>query len=186
MKQLRRFGAICALLALVGCASPYAPYLADDAGKVRITLATTSSFSTLTANLRPVVDEKCGPPVRFQQLSPYVEPRRDQIDVIQRFEPAQTYPRAAMVGSTDPARSDAVELQLPPGRYLFSQIGVLGSSICAINAAIDIDPTRQYEIEFRIDGNAGKCDVGAKRLEEQGGRSQWRPYGFVRGEVCTK
>ena len=53
-------------------------------------------------------------------------------------------------------------------------------------AFIDVDPKRQYEIEFRFDVNARQCLVSATRLDESAGRMEWRKYALRSGEACTK
>lgn len=187
IKRLQHFVAVCALPALVGCASPYTPYLADDAGKVRIRLTSTSMSSHVGGYFRSVVDEKCGPPVRFHDLSSYVERKPDQAPAAQNPAVAVTmYPRAAMVGSTDPERSDSIEFQMAPGRYLFLLLGGISNSLCGLPTAIDVDRNRQYDINFHINGWTLECRARSWRLEKQNGRSQWRAYSLVRGEVCTK
>ena len=139
MKWLR-FAAIGAVLTLVSCASLYTPYLADDAGKVRINLVGGGIFSSVAGNIRPVIDGKCGQPMRFQQLFPYVEPQpQTQTRVNQPVEPVRLYPRAGMVGSPDPKRSDAVELQLAPGRHVFFLFGGHAGANCGIASTIDVD-----------------------------------------------
>ena len=186
MTSVRLFTILCALLALAGCAAPYQPYVSENAGKVRIKLANGSNFSSVAGNLRTSVNGQCGEPVRLPQLFPYFG-----APVVQKYprpgsDAANTYPRAQMFGASDPTRSDSAELQLAPGRYLFSFFAGIGLSNCGLGAFIDLDPKRQYEIEFRFDTTARQCLISATRLDESEGRAEWRKYEFLSGEACKK
>lgn len=186
MTCIRLFTILCALLALAGCAAPYQPYVSENAGKVRIKLANGAIFSSVAGNLRTSVNGQCGEPVRLPQLFPYFG-----APVVQKYprpgsDAANTYPRAQMFGASDPARSDSAELQLAPGRYLFSFFAGIGLSNCGLGAFIDLDPKRQYEIEFRFDTTARQCLINATRLDESEGRAEWRKYEFLSGEACRK
>jgi hypothetical protein len=187
MKFFVRNLLLCNTLGLLGCAASYTPYAADTAAKVRLRLGSGALFSALSSNLRPVVDGKCGEPVRLPQLRQYVlPPTGNRTGRPSASETGTTYPRAGMRGSTDALRSDSAELQLAPGRYVFSLIGSLGPSMCGAVAVIDVDPNRQYEIEFRIDGVARKCYSSTTRLDKQDDSAQWRPYGTASAQTCAK
>ena len=186
MTRVRLFTPLCALLALAGCAAPYQPFVSETSGKVRIKLANGAIFSSVAGNLRTSVNGQCGEPVRLPQLFPYFG-----APVIQKYprpgsDPANTYPRAEMFGASDPTRSDSAELQLAPGRYLFSFFAGIGLSNCGLGAFIDLDPKRQYEIEFRFDTSTRQCLINATRLDEREGRMEWRQYAFLNGEACKK
>ena len=186
MTRLGRFATLCTLLYLAGCAAPYKPYLSDTAGKVRIKLANGAIFSSVAGNLRSTVNGQCGEPVRLPQLFPYVGPPPALKYSQSRPDPNGAYPRADMQGSSEPTRTDSAELQLAPGRYLFSFFAGIGLSNCGLAAFIDVDPRRQYEIEFRFDVNARQCLVSATRLDESEGHMVWRKYEFRSGEACAK
>ena len=186
MKRLRRFATLCTLLYLAGCAAPYKPYLSDTAGKVRIKLANGAIFSSVAGNLRSTVNGQCGEPLRLPQLFPYLGPPPALKYSQSRPDPNGAYPRADMQGSSEPTRTDSAELQLAPGRYLFSFFAGIGLSNCGLAAFIDVDPRRQYEIEFRFDVNARQCLVSATRLDESEGHMVWRKYEFRSGEACAK
>ena len=186
MTRLGRFATLCTLLYLAGCAAPYKPYLSDTAGKVRIKLANGAIFSSVAGNLRSTVNGQCGEPVRLPQLFPYVGPPPALKYSQSRPDPNGAYPRADMQGSSEPTRTDSAELQLAPGRYLFSFFAGIGLSNCGLAAFIDVDPRRQYEIEFRFDVNARQCLVSATRLDEGEGHMVWRKYEFRSGEACAK
>ena len=91
-----------------------------------------------------------------------------------------------MFGASDPTRSGGAELQLAPGRYLFSFFAGIGLSNCGLDGFIDLDPKRQYEIEFRFDTSTRQCLINATRLDEREGRMEWRQYAFLNGEACRK
>jgi hypothetical protein len=187
MKLFVRTLLLFAALGLAGCAASYTPYAADTAAKVRLRLGNGALFSALTTNLRPIVDGKCGEVVSLPQLRQYVlPPTGNQSLRPSPSETGTTYPRAGMQGSTDPLRSDTAELQLAPGRYVFSLIGSLGPSMCGAATVIDVDPNRQYEIEFRVDGVARKCYASTSRLDKQDDAAQWRAYATVSAEACSK
>lgn len=184
--SVSRVGLLCTAIALTGCAAPYAPYTGNDAAKVRLTLANGAIFSSVASNVRPVIDGQCGAPARLQQLFPYFGPPRDVPGRTTSSPGSQTpvvYPRAGMVDSPDALRSDAIELQLPPGKHLFSFIAGTGRSNCGVGAGIDLQPGRQYVLDFRFDTVAQRCVVTAKRLEATD-RAEWRSYGFMAGETC--
>ena len=186
MKRLGRFATLCILLYLAGCAAPYKPYLSDTAGKVRIKLANGAIFSSVAGNLRPSVNGQCGEPMRLPQLFPYFGPPPAQKYSQSRPEPAGASPRAGMQGASEATRTDSAELQLAPGRYLFSFFAGIGLSNCGLGAFIDVDPRRQYEIEFRFDVIARQCLISATRLDDSEGRAEWRKYDFRSGEACSK
>ena len=96
-----RLGAIALLGA---CAAPYAPYTGDNPAKLRLRLANGIEFSSHGASI-----EKTR--------------KRDFTDDVKTI----TYARASMVGSPDPTRGDAAELQLAPGRYLVTLFGAPAS-----------------------------------------------------------
>ena len=124
--------------------------------------------------------------MRLPQLFPYFGPPPAQKYSQSRPEPTGASPRAGMQGASEATRTDSAELQLAPGRYLFSFFAGIGLSNCGLGAFIDVDPGRQYEIEFRFDVNARQCLVSATRLDDSEGRAEWRKYDFRSGEACSK
>ena len=90
--------------------------------------------------------------MRVPQLFPYLGPSmQDNSRSGRDYVP--TCLRAGMRDSTDPTRSSEADLQLAPGRHLFLFFAGIGSSNCGLGALIDVEPKRQYEIEFRFDAN---------------------------------
>lgn len=180
--------ALWVAITLTGCAAPYSPYTGNDAAKVRLTLANGAIFSSVASNVRPVVNGKCGLPVRLQQMFPYLGPTLARnVPSSMTFSPgvqtAVVYPRAGMVDSPDPMRSDAVELQMPPGKHLFLFFAGTGLANCSVGAGIELQAGRQYLLNFRFDTHAQKCLVTAKRLETTD-TAEWRSYDLIAGEVC--
>ena len=172
-------------IALTGCAASYTPYPGNDAAKVRLTLANGANPS-VGGTVHQVVDGKCGAPTLLQPIFPYFGLPRDvhgHIAGTPDSAPPVLYSRAGMVDSPDPLRSDTVELQMAPGKHLFSFIATVERSHCNVSAGIDLQPGRQYVLDFRFDALAQKCVVTAKRLETTN-NAEWRPYGFVAGNVC--
>lgn len=182
------FLALAAATLVAGCVAPYKPHLSDTAGKVRLKL--TGGMSGV-GHLRPIVDGKCGERALLPQLLAYAEPATGLTRPRDGMEMSSTYLRAAMQDSPDPARSDVSELQLAPGRYLFAMVSIsggVGGSFwhCGVNAVTDIDASRQYEFELRLESgsSAPQCRLVATRLEEQGAHALWRPYALLGGKAC--
>ena len=142
-------------------------------------------FSSVSGNVRAADDGKCGEPMQVPQLFPYFGPLVQSSSRL-GTDHVTTYPRAGMQDSSDPTRSSEAELQLAPGRHLFSFFAGIGLSNCGLGALIDVEPKRQYEIEFCFDTSARQCLVKATRLEEAQGRLAWQPYGLVNGVACKK
>jgi hypothetical protein len=185
MTRIHFFTVICTSLFLVGCAAPYQPYVSESASKVRLKLANGAVFSSVAGNVRSADDGKCGEPMRVPQLFPYFGPSmRDNSRSGRDYVP--TYLRASMQDSTDPTRGSEAELQLAPGRHLFSFFAGIGLSNCGLGALIDMEPKRQYEIAFRFDTEARQCLVTATRLEESQGRLAWQPYALSNAVACKK
>ena len=185
MTGINVFIILCASLFLGGCAGPYKPYVAESASKVRLRLANGMIFSSVAGNVRAADAGKCGEPMRLPQLFPYFGPLVQSSSRL-GTDPVTIYPRAGMQDSSDPTRSSEAELQLAPGRQLFFFAAGIGMSYCGLGALIDVEPERQYEIEFRFDTSAPQCLVKATRLEVAQGRLAWQPYGFVSGVACKK
>lgn len=174
-----------ASLVASGCATRYVPSTAPDAGKLRVRLGSGYLFSSVATVLRPIGNEKCGAAVSVPSIFPYSPPHSGT------HHPAQTatatpptFARAGMHGSTEASRSDSIELQVAPGRYIVALHGGLGTSVCSVSGAIDLQPQRQYEIEFRFDTVARKCLAAATRLDERDGRLQWVPQGMNAAPAC--
>jgi hypothetical protein len=186
LTSTRHSAAVLAAAALAGCAAPYQPYTGTDAAKVRIALGQAGVFSSVASNLRTVTDGKCGAPVRLPQLFPYAEPSTATVRKDGRTDTGPSlYPRAGMVGSPDPTRSDIVELQLPPGRYQFSLFASLGPSMCGLGVELDLDRSGQYQIDVGIDGLARKCRVQTKRLDPQATQVLWRHTPILPATACS-
>ena len=185
MHRINIFITICMSLLLAGCAAPYRPYVGDSASKVRLRLANGLIFSSVAGNVRSADDGKCGEPMRVPQLFPYFGPA-DENASRSSTDSLPNSLTAAVQKPSDSTRSNEAELQLAPGRHLFSFIAGIGMSNCAVPALIDLEPKRHYEIEFRFDTGARQCLVKATRLQEAQGRSAWQPYGFVKGDAGTK
>jgi hypothetical protein len=188
MKAFRVFLLPLCLVLLAGCVASYKPHLSDTAGKVRIRMTGGTSGMGL---LWPIADGKCGERVRLPQLLAYAEPVTGPMRPRDGTEMSPSYARAGMQGSPDPARSDVSELQLAPGRYLFALTSMshgYGSTLwqCGVSVVADIDPSRQYEIELRLEGGsaAPQCRIVATRLDEQGHHALWRPYTLLAGKAC--
>ncbi len=188
MKPFRVVLLLLCLALLAGCVAFYKPHLSDTAGKVRLKM--TGGVSVL-GTLWPIVDGKCGERVLLPLLQWYVEPATGSTRPRDGTEMTPSYLRAGMQGSPDPARSDVSELQLAPGRYLFALISTSGgfggsSWHCGVSAVADIDPSRQYEIELRLEGglSARRCRIVATRLEEQGIHASWRPHALLAPKAC--
>jgi hypothetical protein len=173
---LRAVAAVSVFL-LIGCAAPYVPYTGSDASKLRLTLANGGIFSSAASNIRPVHDGKCGETVLVPQLFPYFGPRPATQGS------AALYPRADMVGSPDPQRSDTVELKLTPGRYALAFIGGIGRSNCSVGGGFDLLPGRQYHVDFRFDTLARQCVITLRRLDDAGALA-WHTQPFLKGEMC--
>lgn len=177
--------AIVASLALTGCATRYAPSTAPDTSKLRVRMGGAHLFSSVAPVLRPISNGQCGSAVSVPSIFPYSPGQSGT------HHPAQTatatpptFARAGMHGSTEASRSDSIELQLAPGRYIVALHGGLGTSICSVSGAIELQPHRQYEIEFRFDTVARKCLAAATRLDERDGRLQWVPQGMNAAPAC--
>ena len=96
--------------------------------------------------------------MRVPQLFPYFGPAMQNASS-SGTSYVPTYLRVGMQDSSDPTRSSEAELQLAPGRHLFSFFAGIGLSNCGLGALIEVEPKRQYEIEFRIDTSARQCLV---------------------------
>jgi hypothetical protein len=163
-------GPAAALLA--SCAAPYTPTTREDAAKLRIRLGSGYIFSTVAGHLRPMLEQgRCGEVMRFPQMFPYAE-RPAEARGPQATDAPPRYPRAGMVGSPDPLRSDVVELAVAPGRHAMMLIGTLGTSQCFISVELALAPNGQHELEFRFDGAQRRCWVTGTRLDPAGA---WRP-----------
>lgn len=164
---------------LTACAAPYVPHTGSDASKLRLTLVNGSGFSSAASNIRPVTGGKCGEPVRVQQLFPYYGPR------VASSSSSQTspvlYPRANMLGSPDPQRSDTVELALAPGRYLIGFIAGHGLSNCGVGGGMDLQAGRQYRLDFHFETQ--QCTISLERLDDVASDT-WRTQPFIKGDVC--
>ncbi|MED5619665.1 hypothetical protein [Ideonella sp. BN130291] len=187
MKTPRHFAASLCAAALAGCAAPYQPYAGGDAAKVRIALGQAGVFSSVAGNLRTITDGKCSAPVRLPQLFPYAEPSTATVRKDGRSDTGPSlYPRAGMVGSPDPTRSDVVELQLPAGRYQFALFGSLGPSICGMGVELHLERSGQYEIDIGIDGLARQCRAQTKRLDmPTAAQAQWRSTPMLPATPCS-
>jgi hypothetical protein len=86
-------------------------------------MRTANGCAYAVANFKPGLDESLRRPP-----GPHEPP------------PLADYPRAGMMGSTDPKRTDSYELQLDPGRYSFAFIGTLGYSNCKFSTTLDLEP----------------------------------------------
>lgn len=171
---------------LTSCAAPYVPYVpsgAEAASKVRV--KASGFFTVLAGNFRTSDSSPCGPAVRMPLISPHFVAPAEKYPRI-GLDTVRSNPRAAMVDSPDATRTDVVEMQMAPGRYLFSLIGGAGYAQCGIAPHIELEAGRQYQLEFVFDSAGKKCFVVASRLDPQDGREAWRTYAFSKAPVCTK
>ena len=181
--------AAAATLLLLGCAAPYVPHAGDDAAKLRLRLGVGPAWlGTLTSNLRPVVDGRCGEPVRVPQLATYTPPSTAggpaRGPTANDPAAAYQYPRAGMHESPEPTRSDVAELRLAPGRFMVTMIGALGPRHCRLVTVLDLEAGRQYGADLRLDEMPGQCTLRSTRLETQDGTPRWQRYARVPADVC--
>jgi hypothetical protein len=186
MKKILRLVGITTVIGLTSCAAPYVPYVpagTETASKIRI--KASGSFTTLAGNFRTSDGGACGPAVRMPLISPnFVAPAEKYPRI--GSETVRSNPRAGMFDSTDATRTDIVELQIAPGRYLFSLFGGAGYSQCGISPQVDLEAGRQYQLEFIFDNSGKKCFVVGSRSDSQDGRELWRTYAFSKAPVCTR
>jgi hypothetical protein len=155
------------VLLLAACATPYRPHAGEDAAKMRVRMANGAGITTLWTHVRPVTDGRCGSVVRLGMLTPYVPPGNTPArGPTVNDAPAQA-PRAAMVGSPDPLRTDVGEYALASGRYQVGLIGTTFGQQCAASALLTLEAGRQYELELRFDSAQRRCVIQAARLEGQ-------------------
>jgi hypothetical protein len=169
-------------LSVAGCAAPYAPVLSDTTTKVR--MKGSGSFLALGGDFRTSDSAQCGAAVRLPGIMSYQFAPNDKYTRI-GSDADRLNPRAAMFDSPDPKRLDIVELQISPGRYLFS-LGAAGArSQCGVSPLIDLEAGREYQIEFFNDAMSNRCSASAMRLDPVEGRQIWRAYAFSKAAVCT-
>lgn len=179
----RRGSAACAALGaaalLAGCAVPYKPHAESEAAKLRLRLEAGPLFATLASNVRPITGGRCGAPTALPMVRPHVEPPAEPRGPQATQPPAPpTYARAGMYGSTDPLRSDNVELLLPPGRQMFMLALVAGTSQCRVEVALDLEARTQYQLHYVFDTGLRRCRAHATRLDESTTPPRWvrQPY----------
>jgi hypothetical protein len=174
-------------LGLSSCATPFAPYAGEDAGRLRLRLATDAVFVRVTPYLQSVTGGQCGPRIVVPSLEP---PRTDTIarreDAAGRGLPS-AYPRADMHDSTDPSRTDAAELRLAAGRYMVTMLGNYAGVSCILAGTLDVAARQQYDMDFTF--APGKCLSTLRRLEAPlgpQGRLQWTRQAFEAPQPCSK
>lgn len=167
-----RAAVLAAALLLAACAAPYRPQTGDDAAKMRVRMANGAGISTLWTHVRPVTEGRCGSVVRLGMLTPYVPPGNAPARGPTVTDTPAQAPRAAMVGSPDPLRTDVGEYALAAGRYQVGLIGTTFGQQCAASALLTLEAGRQYELELRFDSAQRRCLIQAARLEGQAFQSQ--------------
>lgn len=185
MNRSFRLLGVVAALGLTSCAAPYIPYApsgSEAASKVRVKAG--GFFTVLAGNFRTSPSGRCGPAVRMPLITPYFVAPAEKYPRI-GLDTVRSNPRAGMADSPDSARTDVLELQVAPGRYLFSLFGGAGYSQCGIAAHIEFEAGRQYQLDFAFDGAGKQCFVVASRLDPQDGREAWRTYAFSKAPLCT-
>lgn len=172
-----RLAALISASLLAGCAAPYAPYTGADASKLRLLLSHGTHFSSAGSTIRPVDGGKCGDVIRIPSLYPYFGWTRES-----SVSGPVLQPRADMVGSPDPQRSDTVELRLAPGQYALTFIAQIGRHECFVGGGLDLLPGQQYQVDFRFDMPARRCVISWEQLDNAAGT--WRKQPFLKGELC--
>jgi hypothetical protein len=170
------------LLGVAGCAAPYAPLISDTTTKVRV--KGVGSFLALGGSFRTSGTDQCGSAVRLPGIMGYEFAPVEQYPRL-GSDAERSNPRAAMFESPDPKRLDIVELQIAPGRYLFSLGAAATRSQCGVSPLIDLEAGREYQIEFLNDVVGNRCSATAMRLDPLEGRQAWRAYAFSKAAVCT-
>lgn len=164
---------------LLGCAASYQPHVGDDAARVRIRLAYNGGMQIVSPSVRTIAtapDGRCGEITRLSMITPWVPTTTPQVGPTST-NPPLTYPRADMLGTTAPVRSDQAEYRLRPGRHQFTMAGTLpGPRQCWVAVPMDLEAGRQYELVFAFDTSNQSCRVTRTRMEAPaGGSGNWMP-----------
>ncbi len=169
------------LLSVAGCAAPYAPVISDTTTKLRV--KGSGSFLALGGDFRTSDSAQCGAAVRLLGIVSYQFAPNDKYTRI-GSDADRLNPRAAMFDSPDPKRLDIVELQIAPGRYLFSLGAAAAQSRCSVSPLIELAAGREYQIDFVYESSGNRCIATATRLEALEGRQVWRAYAFSKLVWC--
>jgi hypothetical protein len=169
-------------LLLAACATPYRPQSGDDAAKMRVRMANGAGITTLWTHVRPMNDGRCGSVVRLGMLTPYMPPGSAPARGPNVTDAPAQAPRAGMVGSPDPVRTDVGEYALAPGRYQVGLIGTTFGQQCAASTLMALEAGRQYELELHFDTAQRRCVIRAARLEERAGRQAFERQPIASGD----
>ena len=160
---------LCALLS--ACATSYTPTTRPDAAKLRVRLLNPGSGMQLTAFLRPLAaDRTCGEPVRTPMMFPYFGPPAQTREPLSDQKPP-TFPRADMIGSPDPSRSDVVELHIDPGRYSLRLAGAMGTLHCEVTTEVELTAGGQHEVSYSLERSTRQCLAAGARIAPDGRRT---------------
>jgi hypothetical protein len=166
MRLIALFVSLVALLS--GCATSYTPTTRPDAAKLRLRLLNTGGVMHLTTFLRPVAaDRTCGEPVRTPLMYTHLGPPAQTREPLSDQKPP-TFPRADMIGSPDPFRSDVIELQVDPGRYSLRLVGALGTLHCEVTTEVELTASGQHEVSYSINRATMQCLAAGTRIAPDG------------------